>query len=166
MRLVMYSREIAHRRYVHHGSLEVPATAEESYEIAKAYLCKDTLERQLFYRLEHAHSRDYTLSINDRNDDHYDPNSNTIAWDPYSALRTTSGGRQSPALGLGHEIDHAVENARTADRLRNTPDSKFDTAEEHRVIMGSEAHAARTLGEGVRRDHGGNTYRVASPIAR
>lgn len=166
MRIVMYSREIAHVSYVHHGSLDVPATAEKSYESAKTYLCKDAVERRLFYRLEHAHSHHYTLAVNHRNDDHYDPNTNTIAWDPYSALRTTGGGRQSPALGLGHEVDHAVENARIADRLRNTHDAQFDTAEEHRVIMGSEAHAARTLGEGVRHNHGGATYRVASPVAR
>jgi hypothetical protein len=31
------------------------------------------------------------------------------------------------------------------------------------VITGSERHAARTLGEGVRHDHAGATYRVDSP---
>ena len=162
----MQSCEIARFAYVHHGSLDVPATAEKAYETAKSYLCEDSVERRLFERLEGARGRQYTLQINHRNDDHYDPNSNTIAWDPYSALRTTAGGRQSPALGLGHEIDHAVENVRTAKRLRNTPNACYDDAEEHRVISGSEAHAARTLGEDIRHDHRGSTYRVSSPIAR
>lgn len=162
----MQSCEITRFAYVHHGSLDVPATAENTYEMSKSYLCKDSVERRLFDRLEHAGRKHYTLKINYRNDDHYDPSSNTIAWDPYSALRTTSRGRQSPALGLGHEIDHAVENARVAARLRNTLDPRYDDAEENRVISGSEAHAARTLGEDVRYDHRGTTYRVASPIAR
>ena len=162
----MQSCEITRFAYVHHGSLDVPATAENAYDMSKSYLCKDSVERRLFDRLEHAGRKHYTLQINYRNDDHYDPDSNTIAWDPYSALRTTSGGRQSPALGLGHEIDHAVEKVRIAERLRNTPNLRYDNAEERRVISGSEAHAARTLGEDIRHDHGGRTYRVASPIAR
>jgi hypothetical protein len=152
--------------YVHHGSLDVPRGAEGLYESAKAYLSHDHVERTLFDRFEHAHNRHYRLTVNARDDDHFDPNTNTIAWDPYSALRTTSGGRQSPALGLGHEIDHAVEDRRKGGRLAMTPDARYDTAEERRVITGSEAHAARTLGEGVRRDHDGTTYRVSSPIVR
>lgn len=153
-------------RYVFHGTLRVPAAAERNYDCAKAYLSRDPVERGLFTKLEHAHGRDFTLRVNRRNDDHFDPNTNTIAWDPYSALRTTTGGRQSPALGLGHEIDHAVEGTRKADRLRNTFDARYDTAEEHRVIRGSEAHAAHMLGEDARHDHGGSTYRVSAPDLR
>ncbi len=146
-------------------TLDVPKTAESAYETAKAYLSRDAQERRLFDKLERSH-RHYALTINHRNDDHYDPNTNTIAWDPYSALRTTGGGRQSPALGLGHEVDHAVENGNTGQRLRNTFDPEYDNAEERRVIRGSEAHAARFLGEAQRYDHSGTTYRVASPTAR
>ena len=151
--------------YVHHGSLEVPRGDDQLYEQAKAYLSKDPRERQLFSRLEHA-NHPYHLICNRRDDDHFDPSSETIAWDPYSALRTTQGGRQSPALGLGHEVDHAVENPAIAARLANTPDPLYDNAEERRVITGSEAHAARILGESVRHDHAGSTYRVSSPIVR
>jgi hypothetical protein len=50
--------------------------------------------------------------------------------------------------------------------LRDTPDARYDNAEERRVITGSERHAARTLGESIRYDHGGTTYRVASPVTR
>ena len=160
----MYARQMSHVAFIVHGSLDVPASAERNYETAKAYLARDPIERKLFNRLEHQKNRHFELTINRRNDDHFDPNTNTIAWDPYSALRTTRGGRQSPALGLGHEVDHAVENVRLADRLRNTPDAHYDNAEERRVILGSEAHAARILGESTRRNHGGSTYRVASPV--
>src|ERR1700719_3249799 len=114
----MYARQMSHAAFIVHGSLDVPAGAERNYETAKAYLARDPVERKLFNRLEHKKTRHFELTITRRNDDHFDPNTNTIAWDPYSALRTTRGGHQSPALGLGHEVDHAVENARLEDPLR------------------------------------------------
>ncbi|MDP9017008.1 MAG: protein rhsD, partial [Candidatus Eremiobacteraeota bacterium] len=98
--------------------------------------------------------------------DSYDAVTRTIHWDPYSALRTTSGGTQSPALGLGHEADHAIVNAGRAAPGWNTRVRAYDDLEEQRVIRGSEAHAARTLGESARHNHRGSTYRVASPIDR
>ncbi|HEY9086448.1 MAG TPA: hypothetical protein VIN40_11020 [Candidatus Tyrphobacter sp.] len=152
-------------QFIHHGSLEVYRPGERAYEEAKAYLSRDPVERSLFDRVEHAWGRHFRLTINHRNDDSFDPQSDTIAWDPTSALRTTNGGRQSPALGLGHEIDHAVESPRLEARLSERTNRRYDTVEERRVIAGSERHAARTLGESVRRDHTGRCYRVASPSA-
>jgi hypothetical protein len=147
-----------------YGSLIVPPKARADFDRAVAYLSRDPGERALFDRLEHgAHT--VRLTINTRNDDHYDPTTRTIAWDPHSALRTTCGTTQSPALGLGHEVDHAVEDDATRERLADRHVPGFDTAEERRVITGSERHAAQTLGEGVRHDHRGTTYRVADPTA-
>lgn len=154
------------RNYVHHGSLDVPRSSETQYDAAKAYLCRDPRERGLFDRLEHAGSRHYCLRINNNNEDYFDPNTDTIGWDPYSALRTTDGGSQSPALGLGHEVDHAVETPAREAHLMSRFDPRFDNKEERRVILGSETHAAHVLGESTRRDHGGDTYRVASPTMR
>src|SRR5438477_6908145 len=146
-------------------SIVLPRPARPDYDLAKAYLTRDSAERRLFARLESS-TRTFRLSINHRGDDHFDPATNTIAWDPYSALRTTRGGMQSPALGLGHEIAHAVEpparEAILSDRLR----PGYDNAEEARVIRGSERHAARTLGEAARFDHRGNLYRVHTPVSR
>jgi hypothetical protein len=150
--------------YVRHGSLSVPRSADRDYCAAKAYLSRDALERALFDRLERADGRRYRLTVNHRNDDHFDPSTDTIAWDPHSAIRTTRGGRQSPALGLGHEVDHAVEWPSREAALAGRSSRSYDTAEERRVITGSERHAARTLGEGVRYDHRGSCYRVASPV--
>jgi hypothetical protein len=151
--------------YVRHGTLSVPRSADRDYCQAKAYLSRDSVERRLFERLEHSRERHYRLAVNRRNDDHFDSSTDTIAWDPHSALRTTGGGRQSPGLGLGHEVDHAVESpareATLAARLSRT----YDTAEERRVITGSERHAARTLGESARHDHDGSCYRVASAVS-
>ena len=75
-------------------------------------------------------------------------------------------GRQSPALGLGHELDHAAAGDDAFGLLAEIPDRRFDNLEERRVILGSERHAARTLHESVRYDHRGRIYRVDSPVAR
>ena len=99
-------------------------------------------------------------------DDHFDPVTRTVAWDPYSALRTTDGGGQSPALGLGHELVHADADPRTRERLAHIRSPRYDNAEERRVIRGAETHAARSLGESIRHDHAGATFRVTSPTDR
>lgn len=150
--------------FVHYGSLAVAASALRDFDQAVAYLSRDPVERKLFDQLEHG-SQTVTLTTNRSNADDFDPNTHRIHWDPHSALRTAAGGRQSPALGLGHEVDHAVHDGPREWQRAQTFDPLFDTAEERRVIMGSERHAARTLGEAVRLDHGGTTYRVDSPTA-
>jgi hypothetical protein len=146
-------------------AITVPAGARSDFSLAKAYLCRDPQERRLFGELQNSPRR-FTLAIDHRGDDHFDPNDGTIAWDPYSALRTTRGGTQSPALGLGHEIAHAVEDPRREAALSKWALPRYDDAEERRVIRGSERHAARTLGEGVRFDHRGSAFRVATPVSR
>ena len=149
-----------------HCSLTLQHGAYASYEAAKHYLCKAPIERNLFARLEHNAKRCFTLTIIHDGNDRFDPNSDTIYWDPTSALKTTDGGHQSPALGLGHEIDHAVEARNTLSRLNHLRCHAYDNDEERRVIRGSETTAARCLGESVRSDHGGTLYRVSSPILR
>lgn len=146
-------------------SLTVPASVRADYALAKAYLCRDPGERALFTRVQDS-ARRFRLTLNHHGDDHFDPATDTIAWDPYSALRTTRGGRQSPALGLGHEIAHAIESPRREAALSARVLPRYDNAEERRVICGSERHAAQTLGEGIRFDHRGSTYRVATPVSR
>jgi len=146
-------------------AISIPAAARSDYVLARAYLSRDCVERRLFDRLDRS-ARHFHLTVNHRNDDHFDANTDTIAWDPYSALRTTRAGTQSPALGLGHEIAHAVEAPPRETSLQSRSLPRYDNAEERRVIRGSERHAARTLGEGVRYDHRGTAYRVATPVSR
>ena len=150
--------------FVHYGSLDVAASARRDFDSAVKYLSRDPVERGLFARLEGG-KQHVTLTTNRNNEDYYDPNTHAIHWDPHSALRTSAGGTQSPALGLGHEVDHAVHDGPREWLRSRTPDARFDDAEERRVIEGSERHAARTLGEAVRADHGGFTYRVDRPTA-
>lgn len=148
--------------FVSYGALRVAASARRDFERAVAYLSRDAGERALFARLERGPHR-VTVTVNARDADYYDPTTRTIHWDPHSALRTTHGGRQSPALGLGHEADHAAHDGPREWQRANTVDPRYDTAEERRVITGSERHAARTLGEATRTDHAGTCYRVTSP---
>jgi hypothetical protein len=150
--------------FVHYGSLAVAASARRDFDQAVAYLSRDPVERSLFERLEHGAQR-VTLTTNRHDADYFDPSTHAIHWDPHSALQTAGGGHQSPALGLGHEVDHAVHDGPREWQRAQTPDARFDTAEERRVITGSERHAAHTLGESVRTDHTGSTYRVNSPTA-
>jgi hypothetical protein len=150
--------------FVHYGSLAVASSARHDFDAAVAYLRRDPVERSMFDRLEHG-AQHVTLTTNRHDADYFDPNTHVIHWDPHSALQTGNGGRQSPALGLGHEVDHAVHDGPREWQRAQTFDPRFDTAEERRVITGSERHAAHTLGEGVRTDHSGATYRVDSPVA-
>ena len=93
----------------------------------------------------------------------YNPSSKTITYNPYSALRTTAGGTQSPAVGFLHEADHALQHLSNPAKFSSdkaTTDSTYDTAEEKRVITGSEAKAVAKLREDTRKDHGGKEYRV------
>lgn len=146
-------------------SIAISAALRGDYALAKAYLTRDPVERALFARLEGSATR-YRLVADRHGNDRYDPSSQTISWDPHSALLTTRGGRQSPALGLAHEVDHAVERPSREDALSARRLPRYDTAEERRVIRGSERHAARTLGEAQRFDHRGSLYRVETPVSR
>jgi len=150
---------------VHYGSLAIPLAAKELVDGAFAYLSRDPVERDLIRRVEQS-SVPHRIVVNHRGDDSYQADTRTIRWDPTSALRTTRGGHQSPALGLGHELDHAAFGGAAFDVLAAIPDRRFDNLEERRVILGSERHAAHTLHESVRTDHRGRIYRVDSPVAR
>jgi hypothetical protein len=148
-----------------YGSLTFPSSARREIDSAFAYLARDSVERSLIARLEHSRVP-HRIVIDHHGNDSYLPWSHTIRWDPYSALRTSDGGRQSPALGLGHELDHAAENSQAYDRLQDVPDLRYDSAEERRVITGSERHAAHTLHESTRDDHAGRLYAVDGPTRR
>jgi hypothetical protein len=159
------ARSAPARTPVRLGSLTFAASARKNVEAAFAYLSRDSVERTLIDRLLHA-GTPHRIVINHNDNDSYDPNTHAIHWDPHSALQTTLGGRQSPALGLGHEIDHAVENPYIEERLAEMPNLAYDNAEEKRVVLGSERHAAHTLHEDLRYDHSGTCYKVATPIMR
>jgi hypothetical protein len=157
-------RGVPSHRDVRLGTLRVARAHFGQFAQAERYLSSDPEAVRLLYRLEHGH-RAYRIDFIRNGNDRFDGD-RTIAWDPHSALRTTSGGRQSPALGLLHEEDHAYEreiDAARLSRLQNTFDARYDNREERRVITGVETRAATILGEGARHDHDGSLYVVPSP---
>jgi len=149
---------------VHYGSLAVPLSAQRQVDAAFAYLARDPAARAVIERLERSRTP-HRIVIDHHGRDAYLPWSHTIVWDPHSAMRVGNG-RQSPALGLAHELDHAVEPPKRFARLVGRDEPAYDNAEERRVITGSERHAARTLHEGVRRNHDGTLYKVREPAMR
>lgn len=148
--------------FVHHGSLAVERSLDAAFRQAESYLRGDAIMARTLDELENG-SDAFVIRKNSRDDDHFDPMTRTVTWDPYSALLTTDGGRQSPALGLGHELVHADADPQSRERLAATRSPQYDNAEEKRVIRGAETHAARKLGESIRHDHAGFAFRVASP---
>jgi|ERR1700733_14846154 len=150
---------------VRYGSLLIPLAAQARVDEALGYLAHDGAVRSIIERLERSRTP-RRIAIDHRHVDCYEPWSRTVRWDPTSALRTSHGGRQSPALGLAHELDHAAESVRTYVRLASTRVPGYDNAEEMRVITGSERHAAATLHESARGDHRGTVYRVGGPTCR
>ncbi len=151
-------------RTVHYGSLAIPLSAQRQVDAAFAYLARDAQARSLIERAERS-ATPHRIAIDHHGRDAYLPWSHTVVWDPHSAMRTGTG-RQSPALGLAHELDHAMADPRSFDRLVATPVREYDNAEERRVITGLERHAARTLHEGARLDHRGTLYKVRGPTMR
>ena len=100
------------------------------------------------------------VNINNQHDDHFNPRTGEIAWDPRSALKVTGTDKlQSPALGFIHEVDHAVNGLANP---KPTGDG-YDNTEEKRVITGSETTIAKDLGEPVRTDHYGSVEHVGGP---
>lgn len=96
----------------------------------------------------------------------FSPQRQRVYYHPRSGLQTDEGGKQSPALGLLHELGHAkgyLDNPRKNNRLHGTHDHHYDNLEEKRVIKNIENPAARKLGEATRSGHGGRGFRTAGP---
>ena len=145
--------------------LDISPAMRDDYSLAAAYAARDPNARTLLQELKTTRREIHVRGAQHGND-RFDPQSNTVYWDPRSALRTTQGGRQSPALGLVHELAHAALQPRREAALEARSVARYDNLEERRVIRGVERHAALTLGEAVRCDHRGSLYRVATPVSR
>jgi RHS repeat-associated protein len=113
----------------HEIRLAADATAQNrgDYARATAYLSRDAGEGAIIHNLN-AVQTVYTVQfINDGND-RFDPNTNTVFWDPRSSLATAdnngklNGDTQTPALGLGHELDHANGKETGTTAQGNDPD--------------------------------------------
>lgn len=136
---------------------------KKEFKAASKYLKKSEEGKQLFKELKKS---SVTVNIveapSGSNDMYYDPAQKEIVWDPKSGLQVgTINDVQSPALGLLHEVDHAVGDIKgTAASTANIPGDPYHTAEEKRVIQSSETNAATKLGEPTRANHGGTPVQV------
>jgi hypothetical protein len=130
-----------------------------TWDVARAYLMQVGAMAQIIKSLETSRTV-YTIRLNNQEINNYDEKTHTVNWDPTAGLGCTTGGTQSPALGLGHELAHAL-----GPRLPYlfAPDG-YDNIEEKRVITGPERAAARALGECVRNNHRGTRFHVPNPI--
>lgn len=101
----------------------------------------------------------------------FNPNTNTVEWDPTLGLITNEGHILSPTSVLNHEIDHALEEDLHPEEKRKRKkikDPHYTNLEEKRVITGSEQETAKKLGEikddeVTRKDHGGYFYSTKGP---
>lgn len=90
----------------------------------------------------------------------------TIFGEARKGIILSNGKRQSPAVRLEHEFDHAmddIDNHKNHESRKERLDNQYDNGEERRVITGSEAETARKLGQGIRYDHYGTAYIVKDP---
>ena len=111
----------------------------------------------------------YTLRMNSGATNHYDPSTQTVAWDPQHSLFTTNGGCLSPATVLAHELGHAAnddQNSTLARRLAATSDPVFDDLEEKRTITGVEWSVSRLLRERLRPNHRADITKGIRGISR
>lgn len=149
-----------------------PADFLRNIAAATRYLNSNGLANGIGY--VHASKEVVTIApASDRSDiygNSYDGNTKTLYWADKAALEmvdpnTGEMGRRSPALILGHEVEHAANhlaNPKGFAKDINTPDSTFDNQEERNVIEEYENPGAQKLGEPTRNDHDTNGKGVSS----
>jgi hypothetical protein len=156
-------------KYAHFGTLAVDRAHLPEFEQAQRYLAKNREAVSALYALTNAKNTHTVEFISDGND-RYNHNTNTLYWDPKSAMTNTDGSTQSAALGLLHEEDHLIEHQRDPKEyfagIRDTSPAAYNNREEQRVIEGVENRAATILGEGIRHDHKGAPFNAIDPISR
>jgi RHS repeat-associated protein len=145
-----------------------------SVQLAVDYLAQDPLMAMVIQSLIDS-PNSYYIRTNSQQRDSTDPFHEAVNWDPHAGLACAgSGGKtgasQSPAMGLGHELVHLwdlQQRGLISFLLDFMADAGgYDNLEERRVITGIEASLGMTLGEGIRRDHGGRPSRVDSPLTK
>ncbi|EDS2852403.1 RHS repeat protein, partial [Salmonella enterica] len=141
----------------------------KDFDTAINFLKKDTEMARIITAIENNKKVIITVSCNNGKDNSFSPWTGRIHWDPHSALLCDENpknghydfknGTQVPALALGHEIAHAyafsTETYKNYMTRTNAIDPIYDTAEEKRVITGAETHAAKSLKQCIRKNHGG-----------
>ena len=126
----------------------------------------------MLYQLEQS-DKIYYIAESTEEGSYYDPRTNTILWNPLSALLTNELHELSPTTILNHEVDHALQHDINPEQImldfkKRVPD--YGNVEERRVITGSEQETAQKLGEikageVTRKDHLGTVYETIDPTS-
>jgi RHS repeat-associated protein len=155
------------------GLTIVPAEdLQDQWKKVKPELMKDPVTRNIINRLERKDVKVELLRTKDPVSRATFDKGFRIFWNPNSALKSKEGGTLlSPAVALGHEMDHtheALTNPSGYISNYKTPDAQYRRVEERRVITnGSEASMLKTFyNEGPRSDYDVIPYYVADPLSR
>jgi len=133
------------------------ATAEQikSYETAVFYLKQSARAKELIEKLEGA-PEVFTIDFIESTNERYDWDSKTIKWNPKNGLIVKSeekssgvtGGLQSPALGLAHEMGHAEQDILgTFNKYSDETECERDNLDRNEIIIANE------LNEPVRQNY-------------
>lgn len=109
------------------------------------------------YHLEHAPDKDVTFRVTKDNDrgDRYDPNTNTIYWNPHTMIRDAYNKEPVSAETAGlHEVGHWAGRD-VGQTLQRIPAGKWENMEEKRVIEGVEARDMALQHRAPRHSHYG-----------
>lgn len=152
-------------------------TYQEQYALARERILDAGGDAaRIFTDLENS-STVYTVKENNNLSAQYDPQTNTIDWDPTLALaivddnNVPTGGNLSPVAVLAHEMSHAWDEGndiKTFDAWHYDDMDiyySFDWPTEFRAVMGAEADIQLRYGGGRRLNHKGNGYRSSSVIS-
>jgi RHS repeat-associated protein len=141
--------------------LNTTAAGMAAYQAAKQYAGGIPAAAALFSAIENSPTTFNLVIVDSHLTPDFDPNTNTITWNPKLGFEFAGGIRLSPARILLHELDHAQESdchpyRQWWHQWSFNPENWFNdygNAEEERVITGSETLIGEALGEGVRSNH-------------
>jgi uncharacterized protein RhaS with RHS repeats len=133
--------------------------AKSYYQEAKQYLTsKSPLAKSYFSRIESKHFRPVHIELTNGGSEHIKKLlggnilKETIRWNPTEGL-VTSGGAQSPATGLMHEIIHSLVDA-----------DGVAAEDQDQMTIFKENSVNRQTGEGTRRTHGDGKVKRANSV--
>jgi hypothetical protein len=150
--------------FYHLGSLQIQKGEYDKFVELQKDLCgKNPEALNALYHMENAKTPPaltYAITKNDDRNDRYDPNTNTIYFNPNTAVRDAfNGARVPPATAALHEQTHWA-GRKIGDVLQGIPYGNLDNAEEARVIEGSEARDMKIRDLPARHSHFGDAINV------
>jgi len=153
------------RRRTADGFVEDPSARADVLE-ALAYLSSDKESAQMIDKfVNRSGATEIVVSETDYNP-RWDPDTDTLYWNPTMAIITENGGLMSPAMTLGHEIAHVIDPVAQS-FIGDIPMWDYDYYAEYRAISSWERPAAIRLGEGVRYEHRiSDYYYVSCPTCK